>query len=312
MISDKEKNFISAVIYVYNNEKEIKNTLESINNLLKQNFNQYEIICVNDASTDKSVEKIEEFSKQLDNVSLSIINMSYYQGIELAMNAGVDLSIGDFVYEFDNMIQNYDISAIMEIYYKCLEGFDIVSATSKNNKTRTSSIFYKILNMYSNLEYEIHTETFRILSRRAINRVHSISKNIPYRKAVYASCGLKMYNLFYTPDEKQKRRFNKQVQKNRREMAVNSLILFTNIGYKFAMTMSLIMVIATVLAAIYAIVVFLKGTPVQGWTTTILFIAFNFMGLFIILTIIIKYLEIIVNLIFKKSKYTIEEVNKLN
>ena len=98
MISNKEKNFISAVIYVYNNEKEIEQTLTNINNILKENFNKYEIICVNDASTDNSFAKIENFAKTLQDEILTTINMSHYQGIELSMNAGVDFAIGDFIY----------------------------------------------------------------------------------------------------------------------------------------------------------------------------------------------------------------------
>lgn len=312
MISNKEKNFISAVVYVYNKENEIKDILNNINNVLKNNFNKYEIICVNDASTDDSVSKIKEFSKELENEVLTLVNMSYYQGIELAMNAGVDLSIGDFVYEFDNIMYDYSEDTIMKVYNKCLEGYDIVSATSKKNKNTISSIFYKVFNKYSNMKEKIHTETFRIISRRAINRVHSISKNIPYRKAVYANCGLKMYNIIYNPNKKYKRVFNKDIQRTRQETATNSLILFTSLGYKFSMTMSILMMIITVLVGIYALVIFIVGVPVAGWTTTMLFLSFGFFGLFAIMTIIIKYLEVLIGLVFKKAKYTVESINKLN
>lgn len=294
MISNKEKNFISAVVYVYNNEKEIENLLRNVNKVLKENFNKYEIICVNDASTDKSVEKIKKFAKELENEALSVINMSYFQGVETAMNAGVDLAIGDFVYEFDNIMYDYEEKVIMDVYNRCLEGYDIVSATSNKKSKSESSLFYKIFNAYSNVEYKIHTENFRILSRRAINRVHSISKNIPYRKAIYANCGLKIDNLKYIPKDKSKRKFDTKMQRSRRETATNSLILFTNIGYKFSITMSLIMIIMTMFVALYTMLVFIGGSPVQGWTTTMLFLAFAFFGVFVIMAIVIKYLEILV------------------
>ena len=101
MINNKEKNFISAVIYIHNNEKEIGNFLEKVNRKLSENFEKYEIICVDDHSTDNSVKEIKKVADNISGTIVSIINMSYYQGIELTMNAGVDLSIGDFVYEFD-------------------------------------------------------------------------------------------------------------------------------------------------------------------------------------------------------------------
>ena len=187
MISNKEKNFISTVIYVHNNEKEIGEFLEKINELLSQNFEKYEIICVNDKSTDNSIQEIEKIAYKVNESSISIINMSYYQGIELSMNAGVDLSIGDFVYEFDNIYIDYELDVIMKIYQEALQGYDIVSAKSNSKKSISSRIFYKVFNQNSNHMYQIHTETFRILSRRAINRVKAMNKTIPYRKAVYAN-----------------------------------------------------------------------------------------------------------------------------
>ena len=312
MISNKEKNFISAVLYVYNNEKEIEKILTMVNGVLKNNFNKYEIICVNDASTDNTLKEIKEFATSLDDEVLSVVNMSYYQGVELAMNAGVDLAIGDFVYEFDNVICDYDEKVIMDVYSKCLEGFDIVSATSKSRKAKSSSLFYKIFNKYSNVEYEIHNESFRILSRRAINRVNSISRNIPYRKALYANCGLKIENIVYDSNKNLKRRYDRYTKKNRMETAINSLILFTNIGYKISFIMSMLMILATIVVAGYTLFIFIANRAIQGWTTTMLFLAFAFFGLFTIMAIVIKYLEILINLTFKKNKYMIETIDKLN
>jgi len=179
---NKEKNFVSAVIYVNNNEDTLKNWLEKINKALKENFNKYEIICVNDASRDQSVNVIKKIANKVKEQKISIINMSYYHGVELAMSAGDDLAIGDFVYEFDNISDDFDIKVIREVYNKCLEGYDIVSASSNRNKTNSSKIFYNLFNKSAKLQYKLQTETFRILSRRAINRVNSINNNITYRK----------------------------------------------------------------------------------------------------------------------------------
>lgn len=308
----KNNNFISAVIYVNNNENQIEEALSNINQILKQNFNKYEIICVNDASTDKTEEKIRKFATKLDDEVLVVINMSYYQGLELSMNAGVDLAIGDFVYEFDSIEQDYEQKIIMDVYEKCLQGYDIVSATSKTNKKRTSSLFYKIFNKYSNLKYKIHTETFRILSRRAINRIYSISKNIFYRKAIYASCGLAMYNLVYESRTKKRSKYSKDNKINRKETGINSLILFTNLGAKFSMIMSFIMIMITIIVALYTVIIFMNNNPIQGWTTTMLFLSIAFGGLFVIMTMIIKYLEIIIKIIFREKNYTVESIDKLN
>ena len=142
---NKEKNFVSAVVYVRNNEKEIDKFIEELNKVLKNNFLKYEIIFVNDCSTDKSVDVIKDATKNLDTASVSIINMSFYQGKEIAMNAGVDLSIGDFVYQFDTVLIDYDPKIIFDIYKKSLEGFDIVNAVPNKKRKTTSKLFYKII-----------------------------------------------------------------------------------------------------------------------------------------------------------------------
>ena len=62
---------------------------------------------------------------------------------------------------------------------------------------------------------------------------------------------------------------------------------------------------------IYTLLVFFLGNPIEGWTTTLLFLSVAFFGLFGILTIIIKYLQIIVDMVFKRKHYIIESIEKL-
>ncbi len=310
MIDNKEKNFISAVIYVHNNEKHIKTFLEKINDALSKNFEKYEIICVNDKSTDNSIEEIKKIGSTIDGI-IQIVNMSYYQGLELSMNAGVDLSVGDFVYEFDNIILDYDLDVIMQVYNEALNGYDIVSATSNKKRRITSSIFYSIFNKSFKGMYPIHTETFRILSRRAINRVKTLNATIPYRKVAYANCGLKLNSVQYESINNTSLKFSKEVHKARKSLGIDSLILFTDVAYKFSISMAFIMMLLTLVTGIYTVLIFLNSKPIAGWTTTMLLLSVAFFGTFAILTIIIKYLTIVIDLIFRKQQYLIESIEKI-
>lgn len=309
---NREKNFISAVIYVHNAEARIEAFLRTVVKVMEDNFEHSEIICVNDDSDDDSVAVIKKVSKEAVHTSVSVLNMSYYHGLEVAMNAGVDLSIGDFVLEFDSAILDFDEEEIMKVYRKSLEGYDIVSASPDCKQRATSNVFYYILNHFADYSYQMQTERFRILSRRVINRISGMNKTVPYRKAVYANCGLKTENLKYTVTTgKTAIVKDKREKKYRRDLAVDSLILFTEIGYRFSITMTIVMMIIAVLVAVYSVVIYLLSNPVAGWTTTIFFMAFAFFGLFGILTIIIKYLQILVDLVFKRKKYSFESIEKL-
>ena len=102
MREKRESNFISIVVYLHNNSSDISNFFDKLLNACEEKFEKYEIICVNDASIDDSVEELKRyFVKYRENNIINLIHMSYFQGIEASMNAGRDLAIGDFVYEFE-------------------------------------------------------------------------------------------------------------------------------------------------------------------------------------------------------------------
>ena len=192
----------------------------------------------------------------------------------------------------------------------CLEGFDIVSACPENAGHAMSDQFYSVYNKYSGSQYKLRTESFRILSRRAINRVHSMSKTIPYRKAIYANCGLATDALYYKspiaiPAASHR---EKELQMS---TAQDALVLYTDIAYRFAMTFSMAMMLVTALVVLYTVFIYINNKPVAGWTTTMLFLSFGFFGISAMLTILIKYASLILRTVFTKQKYVVESIEKL-
>lgn len=310
-MNDKEKNFVSAVIYVHNNENEIENFLDTIRSTLEENFLASEIVCVNDASTDKSIEKIKAVSKSATTATISIVNMTHYHGVELAMNAGVDLAIGDFVFEFDSAVKDFSDDTIMKVYFHCLKGYDIVSASPVGSREFSSKLFYGLFQKFNPQSLNMDTERFRILSRRAINRVTGMNKAIPYRKAVYAASGFKLDVIKYEPSAKIKIHLTKEEIEYREQLAIDAMLLFTNVGYRLTMGLTKNLMLLTTLAGIYAALIYFTGNPVAGWTTTMIFLSFTFFCLFGVLTIALKYFQLILNLIFQRKRYNFESIEKL-
>lgn len=310
-MDNREKNFISAVVYVHNAEDRIGGFLKELISFLEDNFENSEIICVNDFSDDMSADIIRKLSPETTRMSISLINMSYFHGLETAMKAGTDLSIGDFVLELDSTFMDYRPEVIMDVYNRVLEGFDIVSASPDRKEKFSSRIFYKVFDKFSPTNGRMQTETFRILSRRVINRVSNDNKTVPYRKALYSGSGLKTDNIRYEVVQDRMKDMDASERKYRASLAIDSLILFTNLGYQFSKVMSLLMIFITVVVLLYTIIAFIVSNPIEGWTSTILFLSVVFFGLFVILTIIIKYLQIIVELVFKRKSYSYDSIEKL-
>lgn len=312
MIRNKEKNFVSAVVYIRNNEAELKDFLSRLNSTLSANFEKFEVICVNDQSTDGSVQRIKDMEQEFGNTVVSIINMGYYQGREVSMNAGIDMAIGDFVFEFDSTWIDYDMDLVMQVYYHSIrDGFDIVSAAPKKINRTTVGLFYRFFNRFAKYHINLRPETFRILSRRSINRVHSLMVAVPYRKAVYARCGLKLDTLVYEPLVERTRVKDRAMSSYRNALALDSLVLFTDVPGWFVNIMILATLLSSLVFFIYTLYMSSGGRSPEWWMVGALMLSLALCGLFTCLAIIIKYLSLIEGLIFKRQKYVIESIEKI-
>lgn len=309
----KEKKFISLVVYLHNVEDYIQYFMETVIPVCESSFQDFEIVCVDDACTDATMERLKAYLKETQvKAMVNVIHMSFFQGMESAMNAGRDTAIGDFVYEFDDVFVDYKPDMVLKVYEKMLEGNDIVAASSKGKMRLTSRIFYILYNMTSRLNSKIGPETFRIVSRRAINRIKSMGQYIPYRKAVYSNCGLGMTTLYYEREDVVKRTKNKTVTSERTTLAFDSFIYFTNVLERLSMIICAAFLLITIGVGIYIISdLFNESKPVEGWLSTMGFLAFGFFGVFALLTIILKYLSVILNLIFKRQRYLIADIEKI-
>lgn len=311
MEQNKEKNFVSAVVYCCNDAEKIGAFIKAIDETLYANFLKYEIIVVNDASNDESAKIVKEYAHKVNQGdyehTITILNMSFRQGLEASMNAGMNLTIGDFVFEFDSLNDDYDMSMLMKVYHHSLSGFDIVSARSANNPKWLAGRFYSLFNSHAKLQHSIGPETFRILSRRAINRIHSITQSIPYRKAAYANSGLAVDTLPYEPLSK----IHRRKYDDSWIVAIESLFLYTDVPFRATMTLAIFMFLVSAAVGIYALVYKLLSNPVEGWTTTIFFMSFGFSGLFVILAMVIRYIQTLVRLNFRKKDYLFESIEKL-
>lgn len=311
MISNKEENFISAIVYLHNDEEFIKEFVTKISSLLNTYFLNYELICVDDGSVDNTIKCIKDIACDINDCTISIVKLNNHQGYEAAMNAGVDMAIGDYVIEFESAIIDYDVSLIMDVYEKTSEGYDIISASNTLYKRISSNLFYGVFNKGAKLQYPVQSESFRVVSRRAINKVYSMGRSVKYRKAFYANCGLKSCCIEYD-GKKELLKYKESNKKHRTDTAATSLILFTNIAYKVSFGISLFMMCATVFMAVYAIATFVTRRAIEGFTTTMLVMTGSFFAVFVLFAIVIKYLSVIVQMLFKKQDYHIESIEKLS
>jgi len=310
--TNKRAQFVSAVFYIHNGAHHILSNVKMIYETLSLNFEHFELIFVDDSSDDCSIEEIKKFTSTVNECcSIRIIELGNYHGVELSMQAGVSIAIGDFVYEFDTINIDYPQNLIMQVFEEVEKGFDIVSAMPKNINKLQSKVFYRVLKSTLKGEQNISTESFRVLSRRGINRVNSISNKTFYRKLVYASSGLKTTSIAYE-NNILKNKQDAVTMQHRRNMAIDTFIIFTDVAYRISLVLSAIMALLMFGFGIYTIIIYF-GTqrPVEGWAPIMGLLSGGFFGIFILLSILIKYLDLIVKNMFNHNKFLISSITKL-
>lgn len=299
-MNDKEKNFVSGVVYLDGNAPDAQGFFTALLGQLEAHFAQYELVVVEDRADPAQVDRLRKLAADQAK-PVTILHMSLRQGVEQCMNAGLDASIGDYVYEFDAAALDWEPELIWRAYRKAMEGNDIVTVGPAQSRG-TSRLFYKVFNRYSGSGYPLSTECFRLVSRRAINKVHAVSENLPYRKAAYAASGLRMGSLTCQGGECHPHDLN---------LAVDSLLLYTAAGYRLSMGLTALMLALALGELVYTLAVTLTGHPVEGWTTTMFVITLGFSGLFAIMTMVVKYLSLILDTVFKKQQYSVESIEKI-
>ncbi|MCL1830986.1 MAG: glycosyltransferase [Oscillospiraceae bacterium] len=307
-VTNKENVFLSGVIYYRNNLESTIQFIRTVSEVFEQHFSNYEIIIVDDASKADIESSLLDLNTHITG-NITIVRMSYPQGVQAAINAGVDMAIGDFVFEFEQAIEDFSPSLIIDVFRKELEGFDVVSVTPSRGGSLSSKLFYRVFNKGARMQYPLASERFRLVSRRAINRIEAMADSIVYRKAFFKNSGLKCANIEYIPTSRIK---GSSLPEERGRLATDSLILFTDTAYSLSLFMTITMMAVALFSGGYTLLIFILGKPTEGWTTMMLLMSLAFFGVFAILTIVVKYLSVILDLSFSKSRYLVEGIRKLN
>ncbi len=306
----KEKNFISLVACVRNSENQIIDFLKKIDDFLFLNFDNFEIILVNNFSTDNTLNEIKKINKELHS-NIVVINLSWVHELELAMLAGSQMAVGDYVYEFDAPIIDFEPLLMKSVYNKSMSGCDVVGAVPRNKIAFFSKLFYRFLNKCSYLNLDLNTERFHIISRRALNKAFDLKEKFRYRKALYKYSGYFYAYLEYDANVNVK--INKKSFGERLFQATMIIFSFSDTSLKISMFFSLFFLLISILIGVYSLFVyFYFDHVIQGWTTIMLFLSFSFSGVFLVLVILGKYLSMILGYLQNRPDYFVSSIERLN
>jgi glycosyltransferase involved in cell wall biosynthesis len=126
---------ISVVIPIYNEEKNIPLLYDELIQVLNTLPHDYEIIFVDDGSTDSSLEVLKGIKEK--NPKLRILSLEDNRGLSTALKAGIDNARGEIIVTMDGDLQN-DPQDIPKLLTYIGQGYDVVSGWRKNRKDSLS------------------------------------------------------------------------------------------------------------------------------------------------------------------------------
>lgn len=197
MITNK---MVSIVAPAYNEETNIDMFYTEIVNVLTKITDNWEIICINDGSSDNTLGKLIDLHHKDNRVK--VINLSRNFGKEAALTAGLDEAKGDAIVPIDIDLQDPP-ELIIDMVKKWNLGYDVVYATRVKRegetffKKLTAEYFYKIISKISKVEIPKNTGDFRLLDKKVLKHLKDLKETRRFMKGLFSWVGFRQISIEY-------------------------------------------------------------------------------------------------------------------
>ncbi len=268
---------VSLICPMYNEQENVQVFLSSITAILESCQVTYEIICVNDGSSDNTLQRLLEQKPAYP--ALRILNLSRNFGKESALSAGLSVARGDAIIPIDADLQDPP-EVIGRLIAEWEKGFDVVLARRVDRssdhpaKRVSASLFYKLHNLISKQKIPENVGDFRLISRRVANEIVRLPENQRFLKGLFSWVGFKSTTIDY---ERAKRHagtstFNAWSLWN---FALDGLTSFSTAPLRLWLYLGIFFSMLSFLMGAYIVFVTLfNGSSVPGYASMIIVVLF--------------------------------------
>lgn len=272
-------NKISIVIPMYCEEEVVQECYNRIIEMFKSIENyEYELVCVDDGSKDKTLEILNNIAEKDKNVK--IISFSRNFGHQCAVTAGLRYASGDAIVIIDADLQDPP-ELIPKMIKMWEQGSDVIYGKRKTRegeskfKLLTAKMFYKTLNALSDVDIPKDTGDFRLVDRKIVDVINSLPEHNKFLRGLFSWVGFKQEALEYERKErfagKTKYPFRKMIR-----LASDGIISFSTKPLKSVGGLGILSIIISFIILIYSILsfIFKWNSLTPGWTSIMITITF--------------------------------------
>ncbi len=264
---------ISVVVPVFNEECTIAELFTRIKDAVTKISDYYEIIFVNDGSSDNTLSKLIDVS-ELDE-SVFYINFSRNFGHQIAVTAGLDYCQGKAVIIIDGDLQDPP-ELIPELYAKHKEGYEVVYAKRAERKGEslfkklTAKLFYRILKRLTSVNIPLDTGDFRLIDRKVVNYLRKMPEQNKFLRGQIAWLGFRQTHVLFSRDKRKHGKTGYSLSKMIR-FALDGITGFSDKPLQFVSKAGIFISFISLLIIIYAMYShFILERTMAGWTSLII------------------------------------------
>lgn len=300
---------LSVVLPAYNEEQMLAKTCRTLKKILDLAEINYELVIVDDGSTDQTWKIIEETAEKDRNVTG--VHFSRNFGKEAAIVAGLAQASGNAVAVMDCDLQ-HPPEVLVKMYQLWEQGYEVVEGIKKSRGTETvfhrksAGFFYRIMSRATGFNME-NASDFKLLDRKAVESVLSMPERSMFFRATSSWVGFKSTSVLFEVQEREAGE-SKWSTGSLIRYAFRNIVAFTTLPLQFVTIGAGGCFICSLLLLIYSLVRYFTGHAVEGYTTLLIVMLFIGSAVMMSLGIIGYYIARIYEEVKRRPRYIVSRI----
>lgn len=300
---------LSVVLPAYNEELMTAKVCRTLKEILDHEGISYELVLVDDGSSDGTWNQIEQISEQDPNVTA--VHFSRNFGKEAAIVAGLAQASGDAVAVMDCDLQ-HPPETLVKMFRLWEQGYEVVEGIKTNRgkesllHRKSAGFFYGIMSRATGFDMQ-NVSDFKLLDRKAVESVLSMPERSMFFRATSSWIGYRSTSVLFEVQEREAGE-SKWSARSLISYAFRNIVAFTTLPLQFVTAGAVGCFICSLILLVYSLVRYFTGHAVEGYTTLLIVLLFIGSAVMMSLGIIGYYIARIYEEVKKRPRYIVSKI----